>query len=427
MDPLTDRTVHVAVKRVNEVQLAGAEAQEFRKDAEASMQREIAVLGNFRHPNMIRLLAYSIPADARPQDRLRLNLVYEYAAEGGLDGHLKDGEKARRLPWRLRVRILRKVASALHHLHTSDPQQAAWHRDVKSANIALTTAMEPKVIDCGLGKYAPQVDAGKSAFTRTGAVLGTPAYMCPKYATGRAFDATTEVFAFGCVIAEVLTGQLQNKQATAEKPTIVDHADSIDEAAADPRAGAWPGDLVAALRALAGRCLADKPKDRPSTMLQVLRELHTLERTHCPIPLNAFLLDQVPAQETETCLTCFADVPANMGVECFNSHFQCAACFDEAVQVQASADYRGALEHHGAVVVCAACQGRWAFDDDVIRPLVSLPTWKAYQDAKQEVEDARAVATLRAAATPNKPVGGAPHVRVIGPSLCSFVSVLGSE
>jgi serine/threonine protein kinase len=76
---------------------------------------------------------------------------------------LNDDVKARRLPWQLRVRILRKVASALHHLHTSDPQQPAWHRDVKSANIALTTAMEPKVIDCGLGKYVPQADAGKSA------------------------------------------------------------------------------------------------------------------------------------------------------------------------------------------------------------------------------------------------------------------------
>ena len=66
----------MAVKSLKEVQLAGKEAEEFRQDAKACTQREIAVLGNFRHPNMIRLLAYSIPADQRPQDSLKLCLVY---------------------------------------------------------------------------------------------------------------------------------------------------------------------------------------------------------------------------------------------------------------------------------------------------------------------------------------------------------------
>ncbi len=241
MDPLTGRTVFVAVKNLKEVQLADQEAEEFRRDATACMQREIAVLGNFRHPHMIRLLAYSIPADQRPHDSLKLCLVYEYAAEGGLDSHLNDQAKAGRLPWQLRVRILRKVASALHHLHTSDPQQPAWHRDVKSANIALTAAMEPKVIDCGLGKYAPQADAGKSAFTRSGAILGTPLYMAPEYANGWAvFDATDgaaiEVFAFGCVMAEMVTGKVQ-KQPTATDRKGVIHSRDISAAVPDVRAG----------------------------------------------------------------------------------------------------------------------------------------------------------------------------------------------
>jgi hypothetical protein len=110
-------------------------------------------------------------------------------------------------------------------------------------------------------------------------------------------------------------------------------------------------------------------------MLHVLRALHALERAHCPIPLNAPLLEQVPAAHAavETCVICFADdVPTNKGTTCFHGHFQCATCFEETVQHQASADYRGAFDHHGAVVVCAACKGQWAFDDDAIRPFASF-------------------------------------------------------
>jgi serine/threonine protein kinase len=120
--------VHVAVKRLNDVQLAGEQVAEFRKDAEASTRREIAVLGSFRHPNIIRLLGYSIPAGQRLQDVLQLCLVYELADEGGLDAYLQDDTKASRLTYRHRVRMARKIVSALAYLHTHDPQQPAYHR-----------------------------------------------------------------------------------------------------------------------------------------------------------------------------------------------------------------------------------------------------------------------------------------------------------
>ncbi len=166
------------------------------------------------------------------------------------------------------------------HLHTHDPQQPAYHRDIKSANIVLTAAFDPQIIDCGLGKYTTPADADKTAFTRTGAVPGTPLYMCPKYATGHVlFDAKTEIFAFGCVVAEVLTGQLQ-KAPSATAPSGVNHADSIDAAIADARAGAWPMECVVELRALAGQCLQGKPSQRPSGMVDVLRALRSLEQTY---------------------------------------------------------------------------------------------------------------------------------------------------
>jgi hypothetical protein len=89
---------------------------------------------------------------------------------------------------------------------------------------------EPKIIDCGLGKYASAADAGQTAFTRTGAVPGTPLYMCPKYASGRVvYGVSAEIFAFGCVVAEVLTGLVQ-KAPTAVDPHGVVHADTIQQA-----------------------------------------------------------------------------------------------------------------------------------------------------------------------------------------------------
>jgi serine/threonine protein kinase len=127
-----------------------------------AVRREINVLRSFHHPNIIRLLGFSMPLDrTAAQGCDTLCLLYEYAARGSLDKMLKDDSSALLLTWQLRLRIMLQIATALNFMHKrfSSP---AYHRDVKSGNVVITEDFVAKLIDCGLSNYAPQqgADAG---------------------------------------------------------------------------------------------------------------------------------------------------------------------------------------------------------------------------------------------------------------------------
>ena len=75
-------------------------------------------------------------------------LVYELASFGALDVALRHDARAEKLTWRVRVRLLSGVAKALHFMHRGGGGARCFHRDVKAANVVLTAALEPKLIDC---------------------------------------------------------------------------------------------------------------------------------------------------------------------------------------------------------------------------------------------------------------------------------------
>ena len=136
-------------------------AQQSHVDA---VRREINVLRSFRHPNIIRLLGFSMPLDhAAAQGSNTMCLLYEYAARGSVDKILKDDGSAQLLTWQLRLRIMLQIATALNYMHKRFASPA-YHRDVKSANVVITDDLVAKLIDCGLSKYVPEqgADAGFS-------------------------------------------------------------------------------------------------------------------------------------------------------------------------------------------------------------------------------------------------------------------------
>ncbi|XP_078431414.1 NSP-interacting kinase 3 [Wolffia australiana] len=195
---LPDGTL-VAVKRLKDPSAGGADLQ---------FQTELELLSLAVHRNLLRLLGFC----ASRSERL---LVYPFLPNGSLASQLREGGEA--LGWGRRKKIALGTARGLTYLHEQcDPK--IIHRDVKAANVLLTEEFEAVVGDFGLAKL---LDHGESHITT--AVRGTVGHIAPEYlATGQSSDKT-DVFGFGILLLELVSGQraldfarqAQRKGATA--------------------------------------------------------------------------------------------------------------------------------------------------------------------------------------------------------------------
>ena len=248
-------------------------SQEIEKAISKSIRSEINVLGSFRNcPNIIRLIAYCF-SNASSSDQLCL--VYEFAPLGDLTEFMK--KKSKELLWQYRVRIACGIATGLNFLHMHDPGYPAFHRDIKSSNIVLMQDFSPKIIDCGLSKYAPEGESalGRSLITNStgGNRFGTPAYMCPEYVRNRSikYDAKCEFYSFGIVLLELLSGRQQGLDDVYLE-------DVVDELDVDKTilANNFPNGCIAEIRELA-HCCVEKRATRISSSIDVLRRLQCIK------------------------------------------------------------------------------------------------------------------------------------------------------
>ena len=121
-------------------------------------------------------------------------------------GTLADRLRAGPLPVRDALTVGRQIADALQAAH----DRGIIHRDLKPANVAFTADGHAKVLDFGLAKTfsaAPDAETMMPGATQSGVVLGTAAYMSPEQARGQPLDRRSDIFAFGCVLYEMLTGR----------------------------------------------------------------------------------------------------------------------------------------------------------------------------------------------------------------------------
>ncbi|KAL4578404.1 hypothetical protein LXL04_014527 [Taraxacum kok-saghyz] len=178
----------IAVKRMESGVMGTKGLNEF--------QAEIAVLTKVRHRHLVALLGYCINGNERL-------LVYEYMPQGTLSQHLfeHDEHKTTPLSWKQRVSIALDVGRGVEYLH-SLAQQSFIHRDLKPSNILLGDDMRAKVADFGLVKNAP--DGKYSVETR---LAGTFGYLAPEYAATGRVTTKVDVFAFGVVLMELITGR----------------------------------------------------------------------------------------------------------------------------------------------------------------------------------------------------------------------------
>ncbi|XP_073099601.1 probable serine/threonine-protein kinase PBL8 isoform X2 [Elaeis guineensis] len=184
---------HVYKGKMDGVPVAIKKLDITRCQGHMEWEAEIKTLAKFRHPNLVQLKGHCSKFDQRL-------LVYEYLPLGSLEHHL-TAEQCHKLTWARRVSILRDLAKGLAYLH--DQQPPMIHRDIKPSNILIDVDYSAKICDFGLARDGPII--GSYVETR---VMGTRAYVDPEYyATGK-LRTRTDVYSFGMVILEVITGQI---------------------------------------------------------------------------------------------------------------------------------------------------------------------------------------------------------------------------
>ncbi|KAL2343499.1 hypothetical protein Fmac_004784 [Flemingia macrophylla] len=178
----------IAVKRMESVAVGDKGLNEF--------QAEIGVLSRVRHRHLVALLGFCINGNERL-------LVYEYMPQGTLTQHLFEWREHGYAPltWKQRLVVALDVARGVEYLH-SLAQQSFIHRDLKPSNILLDDDMRAKVADFGLVKHAP--DGKYSVETR---LAGTFGYLAPEYAATGRVTTKVDIYAFGVVLMELITGR----------------------------------------------------------------------------------------------------------------------------------------------------------------------------------------------------------------------------
>ncbi|XP_052197786.1 LRR receptor-like serine/threonine-protein kinase HSL2 [Diospyros lotus] len=181
-------------------------------NTEAVFQSEVETLGRIRHANVIKLLLSCIG------EHFRI-LVYEYMENGSL-GDILHGEKDEVvLDWPKRFSIAVGAAQGLAYLH-HDCVPPIIHRDVKSNNILVDEDFRPRVADFGLAKTLQQ-DQNESFNGAMSGVAGSYGYIAPEYAYTLKVNEKSDVFSFGVVLLELITGRRPNDHSFGESKDII--------------------------------------------------------------------------------------------------------------------------------------------------------------------------------------------------------------
>ncbi|CAF2165639.1 hypothetical protein BRARA_G01410 [Brassica rapa] len=274
-----DSKINVAVKQLNRQGLQGHK----------EWINEVSFLGVVNHPNLVKLVGYCADDDERGMQRL---LVYELMSNKSLEDHLVGRVMSVSLPWITRLKIAQDAAQGLAYLHEQMDFQLIF-RDFKSSNILLDERFSAKLSDFGLARQGPPEGLGHVSTS----VVGTVGYAAPEYVQTGKLTAKSDVWSFGVVLYELITGRRavdrnrpRGEQKLLEwvKPYVSDSKKF--HVIVDPRLQGqyYCIKSVQRVAALANKCLMKQPKSRPrmSEVVSFLGSIIDEETENAPAPLG---------------------------------------------------------------------------------------------------------------------------------------------
>lgn len=230
-------------------------------------KEELKILLQLNHPNIVKLYGYSDDHDAE-----RGALFFEYVPNGTLQQNLHS-KSVCLLPWRKRTLIIYQLAFALEYLH-SECELHIVHGDIKSSNILLDSNLNVKLCDFGSAKmgFSSAIQP-----TRKQLIAGSPGYVDPHYLRTGIASKKNDIYSFGVVVMELVTGQeaLSKETGRMLSTQFTNESGHVIPGLVDPRLdGEFDLEEARVMFEIAGMCVRGGPSLRPSAseVLAIMRQ-----------------------------------------------------------------------------------------------------------------------------------------------------------